>query len=304
MYKYLDEKIRVLEKINTDDSNFIIKVIEAYKKDRENFIEQSKNSKIVLKSEMDSMNENIIDLDKIWAKKYYYTKMRTKIENIVNLVNEYKIEEFENNSKKICKKIIFNNTNKEFFIPEEKIDIVEFLKQKDKERLKSNKDFNFTFIADKKDEGTIFKEQILNTSINIINMRNKIDRYKKIYEETCTFLDNDFISNNYCDFKNNKCVAQRHLSYYNLTIKNGCCYSTFSTCKNLLKGKCKVNCLPCKLFACPYLTKRGIGYFGNEFILFQAFLTKQQRKHFIFDFYKDEETILSAVFVFRDTFQK
>lgn len=288
----LEEKLEILKKINSDDSNFILKVIEVYKKNKANIDEEKSSSSIITKDKEASEYTNIIDLDTIWVEPYFYTRMRLRIDGIVNSIEKYSKEYFLSNAKKACREIIFNTYSKEFVCPENQIDIIDFIKNLD-----SKKEINesYTFIAEEVNEETLFKEQQLKKAIEIINTIDQKERIKKIYEETCMFLDNDFISNNYCDFKNNKCVSQRHFSIYNLTSKNGCCFTYFRTCPNLSCKKCTINCLPCKLYSCPYLTKRGIGYYGSELILFQAFLTREQRKHFIFDFYEPEEKILNKI---------
>ena len=112
----------------------------------------------------------------------------------------------------------------------------------------------------------------------------------------CAYLNSDFIQNNYCDFENNKCIAQRHFNFYPINRKNGCCFMEVRTCTHLnSNGTCKVECIACKLFACPYLSKKGIGYYANQFVLFKAFFTKEQRKHLVFDFYKPKAYVIGKI---------
>jgi len=59
-----------------------------------------------------------------------------------------------------------------------------------------------------------------------------------------------------------------------------------------------VQCMACRLFSCPYLTKRGIAYYGSEIVLFKAFLNKKQRKELIFDFYKDKSEVINKMLKF------
>ena len=56
-----------------------------------------------------------------------------------------------------------------------------------------------------------------------------------------------------------------------------------------------MECMACRLFSCPYLSKMGITYYANEFVLLKAFLSKKQRKHFVFDFYKPKDYVLKRV---------
>ncbi len=60
-------------------------------------------------------------------------------------------------------------------------------------------------------------------------------------------------------------------------------------------GECNVECMACRLFSCPYLSKRGITYYASEFVLLKAFLTKKQRKHLVFDFYTTKSNVLKKV---------
>ena len=55
-------------------------------------------------------------------------------------------------------------------------------------------------------------------SIKIVLLKRKIDRYEYIYDVACNYLDNEFITKNICDFKNDKCFAKRD---FNCTC--GCC---------------------------------------------------------------------------------
>ena len=105
----------------------------------------------------------------------------------------------------------------------------------------------------------------------------------------------DFISNNYCNFKNNKCVAQRTHQKYPRSKENGCCFNGISTCKHLTDGNCYIDCLACKLYSCPYLAQRGIAYWANEIVLLNAFYTKKQRKYVIYDFFHKKEKVLKKI---------
>ena len=141
----------------------------------------------------------------------------------------------------------------------------------------------------------IFKYSELTKALEIIKIDNVKIRNEKIYDYVYNYLCKDFISNNYCDFINDKCIAQRHLNFYPFTSKDGCCFKEIRKCEHLDKGMCNVECMACRLFACPYLTKRGIGYWAHEFILFDAFFSKKQRKYLVYDFYKTKEQVLEKV---------
>lgn len=286
----LQEKIELIKKINTDDSNFIIKVYEAFK-DNQSQIETKKQlSNIILDTKNISASQNIINLDNIWVKPYFYTKMRLKLDDIIQQVINIDKTEIISNPSNACNKIIFHKINKTFEKPNDKIDIVQFIKSIDK-----SKKCNFIFYAKELNEETLFKEEQLKKAIDIINIDDLEKRYNTIYNEIYTFLERDFISNKYCDFRDNKCVAQRNHTAYPINRRDGCCFTRIKTCPHLEKGNCTIECLACRLFSCPYLTKRGIGYWATEFILLQAFLNKKQRKHLVFDFYQPKPKIIRKI---------
>lgn len=293
----LEEKIDLIKKLNTDDSRFIINVYESYKKYKKELENKLKSTSIILKNTFSQPVSNIIDLDQIWCKPYFYTKMRIHLDGIINKLLECDKSKILKDSSNFCKSVIFHNFSKEFKRPEDKIDIVDFIKILGQKKLEgSNYDSKFTFIAQNIDEETLFKEEQLKKAIEIINIASSEKQHEKIYDEVYSYLKKDFISNNYCDFKNNKCVAQRHFSIYPFNRKNGCCFTRIRTCPHLQKGgSCNVECMACRLFSCPYLSKRGITYYANEFVLLKAFLTKNQRKHFVLDFYTPKSKVLKKV---------
>lgn len=319
-----ENKIKLIDEIGTDDAKFIVKVCRVYMQHNENLKKQKEKSTINLmknreyepcKNEIilnDLVNQEkeiyklkdsnekvikiIINLDNIYANPYFNTKMRRKLKMIVNTISTIKLSEMK--KKNFCSKLILtkvkNIENTED--KNEKIDIIDLIQWLDKIK-KELKDieFKFIFLADDLLEENLFKEEQIKKAIDVINITDTKQRYKRIYEEVYKYLNEDFISNKYCDFKNNQCVAQRNHEFIPYIRKNGCCFTTIRTCPNLKDGKCNIECLPCRLYSCPYLSKRGITYYASEIILFKAFLTKKQRKILVFDFYKPKEKILKKV---------
>ena len=289
----IDKKINIIKEQNSDNSRFILNVYEAYKKHKKSLSDKAALSSIILKSEFFNSSFPIIDLDKIWSKPYFYTKMRIHLEYIIKQIHNTDISLILENPSKFCKKIIFHDMTKEFTKTDKELDIVEFIQKLINNKTASN---SFTFIAETIDEETLFKEEQIKKAIEIININSREKQYEKIYEEVYNYLQKDFISNNYCDFKNNKCIAQRHLTLYPFNRKNGCCFTRIRTCPHLqIGGNCNVQCMACRLFSCPYLSKRDITYYANEFVLLKAFLNKKQRKHLVFDFYKCKSTVLKNI---------
>ena len=126
------------------------------------------------------------------------------------------------------------------------------------------------------------------------------NRNKYIYDTVCNDLENNFLKFNFCNFKNNKCLSQRHknvfLNNYPYTNTDGCCFKIIRKCQHNNKdGTCKVKCISCKLFICPYLSKRGIGYYASELLLLRAFYTPKQRGIYVNSFYESEDKILSKL---------
>lgn len=294
MENKIQEKIEIISKIENDEARFIVKVLEAFKKKQNEYENKKEITSIVIKDNNNlDINKNVIVLDNIWVKPYFYTKMRVRLDELVNQVISANNDEIIKNSSKFFKRVIYNNTIKNFEKPEDKIDIIEFIKKLDKKKLENN--VEFAFIAEKIDEETIFKEEQIKKAIEIIKVENIKEKYSIIYDEICNYLNKDFIQNGYCDFKNNKCIAQRKHKLYPPNRKNGCCSVQIRKCPNLVNGNCTVECVACKLFSCKFLEKRGIGYWGKEIIFLQAFFNRNQRKHLVFDFYQEKESILNKL---------
>ena len=302
MNNNLNEKINILKKLNSDDSRFIINVYEAYLKHQENLENRIKCSSIILKDTFSKSSPNIIDLDQIYAAPYFYTQMRIKLNDIIEELLNANKSEIEKKPDTFCKKLIAKNISKKISkIEEDKIDIVDFIKILNKKK-SENKNLNsgFIFIAKTVDEESVFKEEQLRKAIEIMNIDSKEKQYERIYDEVYSYLKSDFLANNYCDFQNNKCVAQRHFRFYPFNSKNGCCFTRIRTCPHLQKGgSCNVECMACRLFSCPHLSKKGITYLANEFVLLKAFLNKKQRKHFVFDFYKEKSKVLKKILKYK-----
>lgn len=294
MNENLLKKMELLKTINTDDSNFIFKICKAYLNDKKHYENKAKTTSIVLSDKIKTLENNIINLDSLWVKPYFYTRMKTRIIGMVNLLLNTDKSDILSNTSKLLHKIIYTKEVKTFEKPEDQIDIVDFIKSLDEQRkLNSNSNFDFIYTAKKINEETLFKEEQLKKAIEIINIDNIDERYKNIYDDTYNYLQKDFVSNCYCDFCNNKCIAQRRLiRMYPATRKNGCCYTNFGHCTHLKNGSCDAKCIACTLYSCQYLTKRGIGYWATEFVLLNAFFKKKQRHHLVFDFFKTREEIL------------
>lgn len=293
MEKELLDKLNIIKKLNTDDARFILNVFNSNNKKLANIKIYKESSTIILKKDYRNQTAQVIDLDKLWVKPYFHTTIRLSLNNIITTIKNVPINKI---SKKFCKNLILDIQKPNFVKSENEIDIVDFIKLlDDKKKQNQIESLDFVFIANKLDEETLFKEQQLKKAIDIISITDIKARNEKIYDEVYNDLQENFVSNHYCDFQNNKCVAQRHFTTYPVNFKNGCCFTQIRTCPNLKNGQCMVKCLACRLFSCPYLSKRGITYSAKDFILLKAFFTKKQRKHLIFDFYVSKDKVLEKL---------
>ncbi|MCI8641402.1 MAG: hypothetical protein HFJ59_06010 [Clostridia bacterium] len=296
MEKQLQNKLDIIKNTDTDDARFIINVFNSYNKRLENIKAEKKLSTIILKKDYKKLKSQIIDLDSLWAKPYFYTTTRLSLENIINTIDNTNINEILKKPSKFCKKLVLDIQKPNYIKNENEIDIVDFIKSLDyKKKNNQIENLDFIFVANKINEETLYKEQQLKKALDIILISDYKTRNEKIYDEVYNDLQKNFVSNHYCDFQNNKCVAQRHFTTYPINSKNGCCFTQIRSCPNLKNGQCMVECLACRLFSCPYLSKRGITYSAKDFILLKAFFTKKQRKHLVFDFYVSKDKVLESL---------
>ncbi|MBQ8298986.1 MAG: hypothetical protein IJX99_03835 [Clostridia bacterium] len=128
---------------------------------------------------------------------------------------------------------------------------------------------------------------------------DKAKRYDYIYDTVCKDIDDMFLIYGFCNFKENKCISQRHKSLFNrypVPKTDGCCFKVVRKCEHNNKdGTCKVKCLPCKLFTCPYLWKMSIGIRINELILLRCFFNNKQKKTSLYEFYNSKEFLLGKI---------
>lgn len=143
------------------------------------------------------------------------------------------------------------------------------------------------------------------TSLEAINELNKEQMYTVIYNTVCNFLDLQFSKNNYCDFKNDKCFANRDGVSVHPTM--GCCYSfkysknplVFITdvklCDYLNCKSCTIQCMACKLFTCKSLRKKGIYFDTHKILLLDSFFNSKQHLILQNSFFKTREEIIKKL---------
>lgn len=131
----------------------------------------------------------------------------------------------------------------------------------------------------------------------IINTTEKDEKLNIIYDYICDYLDEDIRKNNYCEFKDGKCILSRsNLKNSEKNKVNGCCYnSSRGTCKYLIKGLCQNPNPSCKFFMCSYLVKRGIHYNINSVPYVKYFLNYFQRKILEYSYFQTKEEIINKL---------
>lgn len=148
------------------------------------------------------------------------------------------------------------------------------------------------------------KSQLLEKVFDILKMESFKQIYSYIYDSICDDLDKKIEQNNYCDFKNDKCIAQRTVKTAHKTM--GCCYMhTYSKimsmpislglCKYLQDKKCSKKCITCKFFTCKYLKKKGIVFRLEDYEIFKYFFNKKQKRIINESFFKTKEEIIDLL---------
>lgn len=142
-------------------------------------------------------------------------------------------------------------------------------------------------------------------AINAIFYNTKYERYNYIYDEVCDYLDSYFYGKNLCDFKDNKCGEKR-----NTTSLTGCCHhfkykklgpylpnNKLVLCEYLNKENytCDAKCLPCKLFTCHYLEKKGIKFRIKEILLLDVFFNPLQKYFIKYQVFTPKEKIIKLL---------
>ncbi len=290
--KNLSEKIKqIVENINNDDSALLEAMY--------NYVSQKyilSCPERVIDTAFDVKgNKIIINVDNISFSAIWNTKMRRHINNVLEKVANIDLKDL--NKKELHKILLCGKglEKKETEIgKKQNLDdiIKEFMNMKDL----------------KPDEIIYVCKDLTNEKIFFINefekflsaLEQSFDRNEYIYDKVCDDLENNFLKFNFCDFKSNKCISQRHknivFNNYPYTSTDGCCFKIIRKCQHNNKdGTCKVKCISCKLFICPYLSKRGIGYYASELLLLRAFYTPKQRGICVNSFYEPENRILSKL---------
>ncbi len=140
------------------------------------------------------------------------------------------------------------------------------------------------------------------SAIDAIFYNTKNERYNYIYDTVCNYLDNKFYGKNLCDFQNDKCGEKR-----NTSCTNGCCHhfkhkalgplSKLVPCEYLNKENytCDAKCLPCKLFTCDYLRRKGIKFKIKDILLLDVFFNSIQKYFIKYMVFTQKEKIIKTL---------
>ncbi len=150
------------------------------------------------------------------------------------------------------------------------------------------------------------KQKEFISAINAIFYDNRCNRYNYIYDSVCEYLDDFFYGKNLCDFKNNKCGEKR-----NTSSVTGCCHHfkpkwlgplspKLVLCEYLNKENytCDAKCLPCKLFTCDYLEKKGVKFKIKDILLLDVFFNPIQKYFIKYMVFTPKEKILKRLLHF------
>ena len=322
-----DEKVKKLEELDSDYSRLILKMnkylnaehslnsdiefIDANDKDSiSNALNSTPKSIIislnydfnqVLSEICDNYTEKItviIDIDLVSLYPIWNTRMRRKAEYVVNIVND--LNNFQITDKKLYN-ILFKT--KQNTVVEDTLlkieDVLNVLKSVFN-KVSSKENVQVLYMTDKNtiDNG---KKYLINELSKIVyGLKLNDNLYEYVYDTVCKDIDNMFSIYRFCDFRNDKCLSQRHKSLftnnYPVPDKDGCCFNVYRKCEYLKEhGGCEVRCLACKLYTCPYITKLGVGLYTSEILLMKAFFNNNQRRDSVFEFFQPEEKVLKKI---------
>ena len=161
---------------------------------------------------------------------------------------------------------------------------------------------NYMFLGFINKKNSIYFNDIVN-SLKALYIDNIKNQYEYIYNTVCNYLDLKFQQNNFCEFKDNKCIANR----LNISAHSnmGCCYSfkyagfwdtrlikDIKLCDHLNCKKCNAICIACKLFTCKYLRRKNIIFNSRNILLLDCFFNKKKNIILESNFFKTREEII------------
>lgn len=143
------------------------------------------------------------------------------------------------------------------------------------------------------------KEQIKNIK-KLIDEKDYEKRMSMLHDMTCDYLDEIFVKQNACGFKNNICVRRRDMMERGIkkpSYEDGCChgYKEGKNCHYLGEHGCNIRNVACKLYTCPYLKKRGIKYSINKIYCTRYMLNWSQKVYLMSTFFIPKNEVLPGL---------
>jgi len=135
---------------------------------------------------------------------------------------------------------------------------------------------------------------------NILAIKDRFERYSKLYDMICDYLDTEFRTKNVCGFKDDLCSRRRDMIERGIkkdSYKNGCChgYKAGGDCVHLKDGHCTIKNIACKTFTCPFLRKQGIKYSINQIYFAKYFFNFRQKLYMQTTFFVDKDVVLKGI---------
>ncbi len=120
-------------------------------------------------------------------------------------------------------------------------------------------------------------------------IKNRKERITYIYDKCCKKLDNFYKGKNYCQFKNNQCIAHQ---YESCPYQNGCC----GACIYQSNKGCTTSNLTCKLYYCTQITNHNKVLTEKDLPLLKL-LTIRQRIILRHDYFSKREDVLTDLYL-------
>ncbi len=282
------------KKIKQIDSR--IKVVSMSKSELKKILLNEKPDNVLIHINVDKLENNIS-----WD-----NNIKNNLEKLLLAFINISLEDITNNPTHMCKKCTQNkyyknnsNVKTNNFMLEDVIKLIINMKSVCyKNNIKFRVEYKENDVQANKNSKKLVNE--LKVLIHTLMCKNKKEMYEYIYDNLCNYLDNDCKKYNYCNFENNKCIAQRdssNITGYPINKCNGCCYDVDKhlECNKMQNKTCTIKSISCKLFICRYLRDRGISYPTNKNLLIKTFLNLRQRPILIWNFFKPKEEIINKL---------
>lgn len=204
--------------------------------------------------------------------------------------------------------IVINNNNdykESRYIVKNLIKLVKYIKNIEKRLMETEEKRNVLTTVVSNDSK--YAEDIINC-IKASLIKDKGERYTFIYDTVCDYLDSKFKGCNVCDFKDDKCIANREGKINHTEM--GCCHSfeyckfyewgytkNMKLCQYMQNRQCTTKNISCKLYTCRYIQKRHEGFKFNtrKILLLDCFFTQKQHDIIRYNFFKTREEIIKKL---------